>query len=415
MATNAPAAIQLADRVSRVASSITLAITGKAGALARQGVDVVSFGAGEPDFDTPQFIKDAALKALAKGQTKYTPVPCIIELKQAIAAKFSAENGLDYGVDCVTVTPGGKAALFFAMLALLNDGDEVLIPAPYWVSYPEQVKLCGGVPRFVHAEESADFKLTPAQLDAAITPRTKIVIINSPNNPTGNCYSPLELEALAAVLAKHDHIVVFSDEIYEKLLYGGQETASIATMHPALFDRTITFNCHSKSFAMTGWRLGYAGGPRAIIAAMDKLQGQINSHVTSFTQLPAAVALTDPRGVESIEAMREQFEKRGEHMWKRLLAIDDITCVRPRGAFYCFANVSAHFGKVSGEAIITDAVTFAARLLEAHHVAVIPGNDSGFDTHVRLSFATSMEQIDKGLDRLEAFVKSLKLHHTTAF
>lgn len=380
-----------------------MAVTGKAKALKASGVDVVSFGAGEPDFDTPQFIKDAAIASLNEGMTKYTPSPCIPELKKAVVAKFERENGLKYTTDQVTVGPGGKGVLYFAMLALLNDGDEVLIPAPYWVSYPEQAKLCGGVPKFVMADEKDDFKLKPDELNAAITPRTKIVMLNSPSNPAGNCYSPDELKALADVLAKHEHVVVFSDEIYEHLLYGGQKTASIAALNDKLFDRTITFNCHSKSFSMTGWRLGYCGGPEHVIKAINKLQGQINSHVTSFCQPAAALALTDPRGQEAIEDMRKQFEVRGEHMWRRLNAIDGISCIRPRGAFYCFPNVSAHFGKAG----ITDAVSFAAKLIDDQHVAVVPGNDSGFDTHVRLSFATSMDQIDKGLDRIEAFVKSL--------
>ncbi len=402
-----PRTIRLSQRVEAVAPSVTLAVVARAKALAAGGADVVSFGAGEPDFDTPDFIKQAAVEALGSGQTKYTPTPSIPQLRQAIAEKFRRENGLDYQPAQICVAPGGKGALYLAFLALLDDGDEVLIPAPYWVSYPEQAKLCGGVPKFVVADEAADFKLTPEQLEAAITPRTRVFILNSPSNPAGNCYSPAELKALAEVLARHEQVMVFSDEIYEKLLYGGQETASIAALHPALLDRTITFNCHSKSFAMTGWRVGYAGGPAPVIAAMNKALTQIASHITSFCQMPAAVALDDPRGAESVEAMRKQFEKRGEHMHRRLGQIPGITCIRPRGAFYCFPNVSAHFGRRAGEREITDAISFAEALLEQQNVAVIPGNDSGFATHVRLSFATSMEQIDKGLDRLEAFVKSL--------
>ena len=400
MADDNPAFPKLAPRVSRVSPSITMAVTSKAKALKANGVDVVSFGAGEPDFDTPDFIKHAAVESLDAGETKYTPAPCLPELREAVAAKFREENGLCYAADEVTTAPGGKGALYLAMLALLDDGDEVLIPAPYWVSYPEQAKLCGGVPKIVHADESADFKLAPDQLDAAITPKTKIVILNSPSNPAGNCYSPDELSALADVLARHDHVTVFSDEIYEKLLYDGQRTASIAALHPDLLRRTITFNCHSKSFAMTGWRLGYAGGPRHVIAAMNKLQGQINSHVTSFTQRAAALALSDGRGKEAIESMRQEFEQRGRHMHDRLTAIDGVTCVRPRGAFYCFPNVSRHFPRLG----VPDAVAFAEKLLDEAHVAVVPGNDSGYDTHVRLSFATSMAQIDEGLDRLAAFL-----------
>ena len=394
---------ELSDRVNAVAPSITLAVTAKAKALKAAGVDVVSFGAGEPDFDTPDFIKQAAVDALAKGMTKYTPAPSIPALREAISKKFRDENALDYAPEAVTVAPGGKGALYLAFFCLLNPGDEVVIPAPYWVSYPEQVKMCGGTPVIVHADEAADFKITPDQLDAAITPKTKIVVLNSPGNPAGNCYSPDELRALADVIAKHEHVIVFSDEIYEKLLYDGQKTASIAALHPALFERTVTFNCHSKEFSMTGWRVGYAGGPKNVIAAMNKAQGQINSHITSFCQPAAALALTDPRGRESVEQMRQQFERRGEHMWRRLNEIKGLTCVRPRGAFYCFPNVSSTFGMAG----ITDAISFSEALLEKSHVALVPGNDSGFDTHVRLSFATSMEQIDLGLDRLKSFVESL--------
>ena len=396
-------ATSLSERVNRVAPSITMAVTSKAKALKAQGVDVVSFGAGEPDFDTPDFIKAAAIDALKKGQTKYTPVPSIPQLREAISRKFERENGLKYAPEEVTVGPGGKAVLYLAFLALLDDGDEVVIPAPYWVSYPEQAKICGGVPRIVHADQANDFKLTPEQLDEAITKRTKIVILNSPSNPAGNCYSPDELKALGQVLAKYDHVCVFSDEIYEHLLFGGQETASIAALVPELKDRTITFNCHSKTYSMTGWRLGYCGGPKNVIAAMNKLQGQINTHVTSFCQPAAIAALDDPRGKEAVEMMRAKFEERGNHMYERLNAIDGVTLIRPRGAFYCFPDVSAFFEKAG----VGDAVDFAAKLLEEKHVAVVPGNDSGYDTHVRLSFATSMDQIDKGLDRIEAFVKSL--------
>jgi aspartate aminotransferase len=294
-----------------------------------------------------------------------------------------------------------------AFMALINPADEVLIPSPYWVSYPEQVKLAGGVPKIIAGDEAKGFKLTPQQLDAAITPKTKVLVINSPSNPSGIAYTPEELKALADVVAKHAHVTVFSDEIYEKLVYGGLKFVSFATLNPALVERTLTFNCHSKSFAMTGWRLGYIGGPKDAIDAINKLQSQINSHVTSFTQIPAALALSDPRGAEAIESMRKEFERRGHHMWERLSALPQIKCVRPQGAFYCFPNVSAYFGKSIGGTKITDAISFSSALLESDHVAVVPGNDSGFDTHVRLSFATSLEQIDKGIDRIAGFLKKL--------
>ena len=399
--------IALADRVALVSESITLAVSAKANAMKKAGVDVVGFGAGEPDFDTPAFIKEACKAAIDKGQTKYTPTPCIPELKAAIADKFNRENGLPYKPENITTGAGGKHCLYMAFQALLNPGDEVLIPSPYWVSYPEQVKLAGGVCKFVTGEEANGFKITPQQLEAAITPKTKIFLINSPSNPAGHAYTPEELKALADVIARHPSIVVFSDEIYEKLVYGGLKFVSFATLHPSLFDRTLTFNCHSKSFAMTGWRIGYIGGPKEVIAAINKLQSQMTSHITSFTQPAAIVALTDPRAAESVEAMRCEFEKRGEHMWKRLNALPNITCVRPQGAFYCFPNVGAYFGKTAGTTQITDAVSFSAALLEQNHVAVVPGNDSGFETHVRLSFATSMANIDKGIDRLAEFLKKL--------
>jgi len=397
----------LADRMKLVSESITLAVSAKANALKKAGVDVVGFGAGEPDFDTPAFIKEAAKAALDKGATKYTPTPCIPELKAAIAEKFNRENGLPYKPEQITTGAGGKHCLYMAFMAVLNPGDEVLLPSPYWVSYPEQVKLAGGVNRIIAGAEANGFKMTPGQLQAAIGPRTKVLVLNSPSNPGGHAYSPEELKALADVVLKHPDLVVFSDEIYEKLVYDGLKFVSFAALHESLLERTLTFNCHSKSFAMTGWRIGYIGGPKSVIDAINKLQSQMTSHITSFTQQAAVVALKDPRGAESIEAMRQQFEKRGQHMWQRLGALPRVTCVRPQGAFYCFPNVSAYFGKTVGTTRITDAVSFAAALLEKNHVAVVPGNDSGFDTHVRLSFATSMEQIDKGIDRISQFLAAL--------
>jgi aspartate aminotransferase len=398
---------RLATRVSKVADSITLAVSAKAKALKAQGIDVVGFGAGEPDFDTPQFIKDAAIDALQKGQTKYTPTPCIPELKKAIAQKFQRDNGLSYTPEQVSTGAGGKQCLYMAFLAVLNPGDEVLIPSPYWVSYPEQIKLADALPVIIPGDESKDFKITPQQLEAAITPRTKAFIINSPGNPSGVAYTPAELKALADVLAKHPQILIFADEIYEKLVYEGLQFVSFAALRPELYDRTLTFNCHSKTYAMTGWRLGYVAGPKDIIDAINKLQSQMTSHVTSFIQPAGALSLTDPRGVESVESMRKEFEKRGKHMWERLNQVPGVTCVKPGGAFYCFPNVSKHFGKKAGQTPITDAITFSSALLEQAHVAVVPGNDSGFSTHVRLSFATSMDQIDKGLDRINDFVKKL--------
>jgi aspartate aminotransferase len=399
--------IQLANRVQLVSESITLAVSAKANALKKAGVDVVGFGAGEPDFDTPAFIKEAAKAALDKGQTKYTPTPCMPDLKAAIAKKFNEENGLPYKPENITTGAGGKHCLYMAFQAVLNPGDEVLLLSPYWVSYPEQVKLAGGVNKIIHGEEKKGFKITPQQLEAAITPKTKVLVLNSPSNPSGHAYTPQELKALAEVVVKHPNLVVFSDEIYEKLVYDGLKFVSFASLHPQLLEQTLTFNCHSKTFAMTGWRVGYIGGPKAVIAAINKLQSQMTSHITSFTQPAAIAALTDPRGKESVEAMRQEFEKRGHHMHERLSALPKVVCVRPQGAFYCFPNVGAYFGATVGNTKITDAVSFAAALLEQNHVAVVPGNDSGFNTHVRLSFATSMQQIDKGIDRIAEFLKKI--------
>ncbi len=399
--------VALAERMNLVSESITLAVSAKANALKKAGVDVVGFGAGEPDFDTPAFIKDAAKAALDAGKTKYTPTPCIPELKAAIAEKFNRDNQLPYKPENITTGAGGKHCLYMAFMALINPGDEVLIPSPYWVSYPEQVKLAGGVPKVVRGEEANDFKITPAELDRAITSKTRVLILNSPSNPSGAAYTPDELKALGDVVERYPEVIVFSDEIYEKLVYDGLKFASFAQVKPDLIDRTLTFNCHSKSFAMTGWRVGYIGGPKEVIAAINKLQSQMTSHITSFCQPAAVAALNDPRGAESVERMRVEFEKRGRHMHTRLSALPGVSCVRPRGAFYCFPNIGAYVGKKAGSASITDAVSFAAALLEQNHVAVVPGNDSGFDTHVRLSFATSMEQIDKGIDRIEAFLKAL--------
>jgi aspartate aminotransferase len=399
--------VPLADRMQAITDSITLKVSAKCNELRRAGVDVVNFGAGEPDFDTPAFIKQAAKDALDRGVTKYTPTPSLPELRAAIARKFDRENGLSYAPEQVTVGAGGKHCLYMAFMAVLNGGDEVILPAPYWVSYPHQINLAGGVTKTLRGEERHGFKITPQQLDEAITPRTKVFLINSPANPSGHAYTPEELAALADVVARHAHVTVFSDEIYEKLVFDGLKFVSFASLRPELLERTLTFNCHSKSFAMTGWRVGYIGGPKHVIDAINRLQSQMTSHITSFVQPAAAAALTDERGPASIEQMRREFEQRAKHMWQRLTALPKVTCVRPQGAFYCFPNVSAYFGRRVGSHDVRDATSFASALLEENHVALVPGNDSGFDTHVRLSFATSMEQIDKGIDRIDEFLTKL--------
>ncbi|MGN6368035.1 MAG: pyridoxal phosphate-dependent aminotransferase [Phycisphaerae bacterium] len=403
--------MQLANRLNDIAESITLAVTAKANALKKAGVDVVSFGAGEPDFDTPGFIKEAAIKALQAGKTKYEPTPGTLEARKAIAEKLKTENGLTFAPEQIIISVGGKHSLYVAFMATLNPGDEVIIPAPYWVSYPEMVKLAGGVPVIVKGDPKNNFRISPDQLAKAITPKTRMVIINSPSNPGGHTYSPEELGALAKVIANgggHKDIWVCSDEIYEKLLYNGQKTISWAALDWETWkDRTITCNCLSKTFAMTGWRIGYTAGPKPLIDAMNKLQSQMTSNITSFC-FPAVVeALTNPQSAVEVEKMRQEFERRGEHMWKRLNAIPGVQCVRPTGAFYCFPSVKDHLNKTLGTkgAKPAEAVAFCTAVLEEAHVALVPGNDFGFPDHVRLSFATSMQNIDKGLDRLEKFLK----------
>ena len=398
--------MQLSQRLEVIAESITLAVTARAKQLRRQGVDVVSFGAGEPDFDTPAAIKQAAITALHAGKTKYEPTAGTPEARQAIAAKLARHNRLDYPPEQIIVSVGGKHSLYVAMMAVLNPGDEVILPAPYWVSYPEMIKLAGAKPVIVRGDPARDFKITPPQLAAALTPRTRMFIINSPSNPGGHTYHPRELAALAQVLAPHGEIWVCSDEIYERLLFGGQETCSWAALDFARWkDRTITCNCLSKTYAMTGWRIGYTAGPAPLIAAMNKLQSQMTSNITSFCMPAIVEALENPALEQEVETMRSAFEQRGELMWRRLNAIPGISCVRPTGAFYTFPGIAGLLGRPLGKAQVKakDAVEFCRVLLEEAHVAVVPGNDFGFPDHVRLSFATSLDNINQGLDRLAAF------------
>jgi aspartate aminotransferase len=401
--------MQPAQRLNSIAESITLAVTARAAALKKQGVDVVSFGAGEPDFDTPNSIKEAAITALRAGKTKYEPTVGTPEARKAIAEKLARHNKLSYQPEQIIVSVGGKHSLYTACMAVLDPGDEVIIPAPYWVSYPEMVKLAGGIPVFVRGEPAADFKITPEQLRRAITPRTRMFIINSPSNPGGHTYFPEELAALAEVVAGHEKIWVCSDEIYERLIFDEQKTCSWASLNWDLWkDRTITCNCLSKTYAMTGWRIGYTAGPKILIDAMNKLQSQMTSNITSFCMPAIVEALGNPALEQDVEKMRLAFEQRGEHMWKRLNAIEGIRCGKPTGAFYTFPNIAGLLHKPLGKSRIPaeDAVAFSRLVLDEAHVALVPGNDFGFADHVRLSFATSMELIDKGLDRLAAFIKS---------
>ena len=387
---------QLADRTAALTPSLTLAIDAKAKKLKAEGVDVCGFGAGEPDFDTPQHIKDAAVAALAAGFTKYTPSSGTPELRAAIAEKLKNDNGLDYKPSQVIVNCGAKHSCYNVIVATCQAGDEVIIPAPYWLSYPEMVKLADASPVIVETTEASGFKITPEQFREAMTPATKLIILNSPGNPTGAVYSREELQALAEVALEED-ILMLSDEIYEKIAYDGVQPASLAALGKQVYDLTITVNGFSKAYAMTGWRLGYVAAPESIAAAIDSIQSHSTSNPTSFAQKGAVAAL---KGEQSfIGKMVEAFAERRAYMYDRLTKIPGVTCVKPMGAFYMLPNISS-FGLKS-----TD---FASRLLDEQKVALVPGIAFGSDAHARLSYACSMENIQKGLDRIEAFCASLK-------
>lgn len=394
--------MRLSDRISSVPASATIAITARAAQLKADGVDVVSFGAGEPDFDTPQFIKDAAKKALDAGDTRYGPWK-LKALKQAICDKLARDNGVKATPDQVVVTFGGKHALYDAFQVLLNPGEKVLIPAPYWVSYPEQVKLAGGEPIAMATSPESGFKITPSQvLDMA--GQARIIVLNSPSNPTGVTYTREELAALAEAILKTD-LIVFSDEIYEHLVYGETKFYSLAAIEPRLADRLITFNGLAKSFSMTGWRLGWAVGPKDFIKAVDNLMSHETTNAVSFAIAGAHEAYTNPIAGEAIEAMRKQFEIRGRHLHRRLCELPGVTCVEPTGAFYCFPDVSKHYGRTLAGVKVDSSMSFAKACLEGARVALVPGDAFGEDRCVRLSFATSMEEIDKGVDRLAELLK----------
>jgi len=392
--------MRLSRRVTALAESATLAVSSKAAAMKKQGIDVVSFGAGEPDFDTPANVKEAAKKALDEGKTKYaTPASGILPAKEAVCAKFRRDNNLTYDPSQVIITVGGKEALYLAFSALIDEGDEVLLPAPYWVSYPEQIKLNGGRPVILPGAEANSFKLRPAEIEAAITPKTRVLVLNYPSNPGGFCYTPEEVRAIADVVAKHD-LIVFSDEMYDRLLYGNQKFLSFAATRPEAYAKTVTFNAGSKTYSMTGWRVGYAAGPKEIISAMAKLQSQTTSGPATFNEWALAAALQGDQS--SVETMRQEFERRAEYMYKRLNELPGVRCVRPTGAFYAFPNVSATYRRLG----VQGSLEFSSKVLDEAKVALVPGIAFGSDEHVRLSFATSMEQIKKGLDRLAAFLVS---------
>jgi aspartate aminotransferase len=386
---------QLAQRATTLTPSLTLAISAKAKKMKAEGVDVCGFGAGEPDFDTPQHIKDAAVKALADGFTKYTPSSGIPELRAAIAEKLKNDNGLEYKPSQVIVNCGAKHSCSNVILATCQAGDEVIIPGPYWLSYPEMVKLADATPVIVPTTEETSFKITPDQFREAMTPATKLIILNSPGNPTGSVYSREELQALAEV-ALEEEILMLSDEIYEKIIYDNTEFVSLASLSKEIYDLTVTVNGFSKAYAMTGWRLGYVAAPEPIAAAIDSIQSHSTSNPTSFAQKGALAGL---KGDQSfIGEMVKAFGERRAYMHEKLSSIPGVTCVKPMGAFYMLPNVSS-FGLKSND--------FCAKLLDQQKVAAVPGIAFGSDAHIRLSYACSMENIQKGLDRIEAFCKSL--------
>jgi aspartate aminotransferase len=393
--------MKISKRAQDVPPSATLAVSARAKELKAQGRDVISFGAGEPDFDTPDYIKDAAIKALKAGKTKYTPSSGTVELKTAIAGKLQKENGLQYTPQQIVVNIGAKHSVYEVMQAVLDPGDEVILPAPYWVTYPETIKLAGAVAKIVNTDSSTGYKITPQQLKKAITKKTAMLVINSPNNPGGFTYTPEELAGLAKVL-EGTKVMVLSDEIYEKLIYGNTRFVSFASLSQDAYDRTLTINGFSKAFSMTGWRLGYTAGPLDVIKAMGCLQDQMTSNPVTFAQDAAIAALKDDGG--AVEKMRIEFERRGNYMVKRLNGIKGIVCPQPTGAFYCFPEVSSHYGRNINGAEINGSMDFAGALLEQANVALVPGLPFGCDENVRLSFACSLEQITKGLDRLKKWL-----------
>ncbi|WP_223427928.1 pyridoxal phosphate-dependent aminotransferase [Tateyamaria pelophila] len=397
----------LSATLDRVKPSPTIAVTTKAAELKAAGRDVIGLGAGEPDFDTPQNIKDAAVVAIAMGRTKYTAVDGIPDLKQAIVAKFKRDNGLDYTTAEVTVGTGGKQVLYNALMATLNPGDEVIIPAPYWVSYPDMVLLAGGTPVTVACGIESAFKMTPAQLEAAITPKTKWLIFNSPSNPTGAGYDRAELKALTDVLMRHPHVWVMTDDMYEHLAYDGFEFCTPAEVEPGLKDRTLTVNGVSKAYAMTGWRIGYAAGPEPLIKAIRKVQSQSTSNPCSISQWAAVEALDGPQ--DFIAPNNEMFVRRRNLVVEALNAIEGMECPVPEGAFYVYPSIAGLIGKTSAAGtVIADDETFATALLEQTGVAVVFGAAFGVSPNFRISYATSDAALKEACTRIQTFCAGLK-------
>ncbi len=386
---------RISRRAAALSPSLTLAIDAKAKQMKAEGQDVVGFGAGEPDFDTPQHIKDAAAAALAAGFTKYTPSSGTPELRKAIADKLGRENGVSYKPSQVIVSCGGKHSCFNVVIATCEEGDEVLIPSPYWLSYPEMVKLAGATPVIVPTTDRTDFKVTPAQLRAAITPRTRLFILNSPSNPTGSVYSPEEMKALGDVCVEKQ-VLILSDEIYEHLLYDGAVHQSMASFGPEHYAHTVMTHGFAKAWSMTGWRLGFLAAPEPIAKAIDAVQSHSTSNPTSFAQKGAVAALNGPQ--DHLCQWLAEFDRRRTFAWKKLNSIPGVSCVKPKGAFYLFPNISGTGLK---------SVEFCARLLEAEKVAAVPGIAFGADDYLRISYATSFANLEKGTERIERFVRGL--------
>ncbi|MGA2865883.1 MAG: pyridoxal phosphate-dependent aminotransferase [Verrucomicrobiota bacterium] len=384
---------KISHRAASLSPSLTLAIDAKAKQMKAEGQDVVGFGAGEPDFDTPQHIKDAAIKALNEGFTKYTPASGIPELRQAIADKFKRENGLTYKPSQIIVSCGGKHSCFNVILATCQEGDEVIIPAPYWLSYPEMVKLASATPVIVQTTDQTEFKLTPAALRQAITPRTRLFVLNSPSNPTGSVYTPEEIKALGEVCVEKG-VLIMSDEIYEHLLYDGAVHRSVASFSQAHFEHTIVVHGFAKAWSMTGWRLGFCAAPEPIAKAIDAIQSHSTSNPTSFAQKGAVAALKGPQ--DHLKIWLAEFNRRRVYAWQKLNSIPGLSCVNAKGAFYLFPKISK-----TG----LQSTAFCARLLEAEKVAAVPGVAFGADDYIRISYATSMANLQKGLERIEKFVK----------
>ncbi|MDP3737418.1 MAG: pyridoxal phosphate-dependent aminotransferase [Hyphomonadaceae bacterium] len=401
------AAAPVSEALKRIKPSATIAVTQKARELAAAGENVIGLGAGEPDFDTPDNIKAAAIKAIQDGKTKYTDVDGIPELKAAICAKFKRENGLEYKPSQVNVSPGGKPVIYNAFVATLNPGDEVVIPTPYWVSYPEMAIICGATPVFAQAKASDSYKLKPEALEAAITPKTKWLIFNSPSNPSGAAYTRDELRAIADVLLRHPHVWILTDDMYEHLVYDGFKFFTIAQVEPALYERTLTMNGVSKAYSMTGWRIGYAAGPESLIKGMAKVMSQTTSNPSSISQWAAVEALNGTQAF--IKPNQELFKKRRDLVVSMLNQTEELNCPTPEGAFYVYPDCSRAIGKTSagGKKLLSDS-DFATALLEEEKVAVVQGEAFGLSPAFRISYATSTEKLEEACRRIQRFCGNLK-------